>query len=856
MSSLYRQPSMYFLLTLVLLLGVSLYNPIGWAAQGQAPWGGGSVLRSGIDAQQTVPVVVHMGAVDRDILALEIEAQCTQRSAVQPYAPQPGDETRVKKTDGIVKSVELIRDGKPVGYLAGKGRRHVWFFERILGDPLDTEKADDPDMYTLRVAGSSRGVKPLAVHRKSKPIDIVYPATLFPKRHTIYLRLPTPLQAGQAYILHMPELHLHKKEIAFTFQPLTLRSEAIHVNHIGFRPNDSVKHAFLSVWLGNGGAHAYDPALPFHLVDHLTGAIVFKGAINKPWPADRLETVKREQNHSLTDVATLDFSGFSRPGTYRICVEGIGCSYPFSIAETIWDRPFLTAMKGFYHQRSGIPLGEPYSSFTRPRPYHPADGLKVYASDVTLMETRNGLNLLGESNNFQALNRNATDRIVPDAWGGYFDAADWDRRIQHLTASRYHLELMELYPDYFNKVDLTIPESNDNVPDLLDEALFNIDCYRRLQTAAGGIRGGIEAAEHPVRGETSWLESLRVMAYAPGPWSSYLYANVSARAATLLRPFDAVRAAALEHSAQRAWDWAESHIEHFEKRYGDHSRWQVVIDERNLAALEFYRLTGDEKWHDRFLEDTVLRSTDFNTAPPSGQAQAHAAFLYARLPKGRGETALKQAAETWFRETASRSIASAENNAWGWVSSNPIRALGTAWFSTPDLIPLLRAHYLTERPDTYDALVRGMQFSLGANPMNMTYTTGVGHQWPRNAMVLDSRRTARTVPAGITVFGQVDYQEARKRNNTWHLGALDWFLVRKQAIYPDPFTWPVAESYWDIHQWPSACEFTPQSTMGQVSYMWGYLAARSRSAAPGPVKPTGARAYGVPDGVSGWPVRR
>ena len=37
----------------------------------------------------------------------------------------------------------------------------------------------------------------------------------------------------------------------------------------------------------------------------------------------------------------------------------------------------------------------------------------------------------------------------------------------------------------------------NNLPDILDEALFNIDCYRRMQTAEGGIRGGIESLEHP-----------------------------------------------------------------------------------------------------------------------------------------------------------------------------------------------------------------------------------------------------------------------------------------------------------------------------------------------------------------------
>jgi hypothetical protein len=37
-----------------------------------------------ITTHQPKPVIVHVGAVDRNILALEIEAQRTQRSAMQP----------------------------------------------------------------------------------------------------------------------------------------------------------------------------------------------------------------------------------------------------------------------------------------------------------------------------------------------------------------------------------------------------------------------------------------------------------------------------------------------------------------------------------------------------------------------------------------------------------------------------------------------------------------------------------------------------------------------------------------------------------------------------------------------------
>jgi hypothetical protein len=52
-----------------------------------------------------------------------------------------------------------------------------------------------------------------------------------------------------------------------------------------------------------------------------------------------------------------------------------------------WSPP-----RGFYHQRSGIALGEPYTTFKRQRPFHPDDGLKVYASKAPLMDTGNGLN--------------------------------------------------------------------------------------------------------------------------------------------------------------------------------------------------------------------------------------------------------------------------------------------------------------------------------------------------------------------------------------------------------------------------------------------------------------------------------
>ena len=197
-----------------------------------------------------------------------------------------------------------------------------------------------------------------------------------------------------------------------------------------------------------------------------------------------------------------------------MCVATLGCSYPFEIADDVWKKAFIVSARGFYHQRSGIPLGEPFSAFKRPRPFHPDDGVKVFASKTPLIDTGNGLNQ--KDSNFGNLVKGKTDEIVSDAWGGYMDAGDWDRRIQHLRSSLLLLELAELFPEYFASLRLNIPESGNGLPDIVNEALFNLDFYRRMQTHEGGVRGGIESAEHPRRGEASSQESLTVMAYAPG----------------------------------------------------------------------------------------------------------------------------------------------------------------------------------------------------------------------------------------------------------------------------------------------------------------------------------------------------
>jgi hypothetical protein len=206
----------------------------------------------------------------------------------------------------------------------------------------------------------------------------------------IYLKLSEPLAAGKEYTVSFPGSRLPDQK--FTLDPARLRSEAVHVSQIGFRSDDPAKVAFLSCWLGSGGGVKYGDKLPFEVIDESTGKPVFQGraALSKA-ASDKTEDAYNK-NYSGVDVDEMDFTALRKPGSYRISVQGIGCLYPFEIGEEAWRRAFTVSAKGLYHQRSGIALGPPFTTYQRPRAFHPDDGVKVYASTAPLMDTGNGLN--------------------------------------------------------------------------------------------------------------------------------------------------------------------------------------------------------------------------------------------------------------------------------------------------------------------------------------------------------------------------------------------------------------------------------------------------------------------------------
>jgi endoglucanase len=776
---------------------------------------------------QPPPEITHVSAVSQDILCIEIDA-CRIIPSIQiPYIEDPGDVVTVRGMTrlGEERSMFVVRNGFPLGNLVGEDRKTIMLYERIAGIHLNVEAADVIGSYSISSPGDSnysRALNPESVFRKTKPTG--WTATISGNeqfataKNYIYLKLPHPLKTGQTYLVSIPGLNLKRSSVYYVHDPVHIRSEAIHSSQIGFRADDPDKNAFLSLWMGNGGGYKYPDNLEFWLIDDRTNEKLFTGKAVMQWEGKEPEGIGTNKNHSGTDLIRLDFSSFTKPGRYRVCVDGIGCGYPFNIDEgSTWKRAFEMSMKGVFNHRSGIPMEPPYTDFVRPRSFHPDDGVKIYHSTCPLLYSGNGLNALGtDKDNFGNLVAGKTEVLVPEAWGGYMDAGDWDRRINHLFTPRLYLELFEMNPEFFKDLCLFIPESGNDLPDIVDEALFGLDIYRRMQTPEGGIRGGVESSEHPIEGSTSWQETQTVLAYAPDHWSSYLYTGVAARAAFVLKMLGKMELAQIwEMSAVRAMEWAEIEYQNWIKgpdyeKVRSNAKNTVSV-ERNLAAVELYRLTKDKRWHQVYLSTQDLQRN-----------RTEAPFIYARLDKSLVNSKARQSAVNALMAEADRLVKLSENNGFGLTTGAPGSPIGaySSVYTIPASPTLVRAHFLSGEQRYLKTMLRSALYSAGANPMNMCLTTGLGENNVKYPLHEDSSHTGQPTPLGITVFGPFELSVSYAKAGSPMEERINSHLE------PELSNWPTSESFFDVFWIVPMNEYVIDRPLGQAAFIWGYLASR------------------------------
>ncbi|MFO7668645.1 MAG: cellulase N-terminal Ig-like domain-containing protein [Bacteroidales bacterium] len=248
-------------------------------------------------------------------------------------------------------------------------------------DRLNLLLAADPDSYLLSSSDDpdfTSGRHPAEIGRKSKGTEFVKDAPWggnsfdprskpWASEHFLYLFLDKPLQPGMNYTLDFPELAGNGTEWTFTFGEITLRSEAVHVNTIGYAA-DAPKYGYVYQWMGDKGGldlSGYAGGA-FHVYSEGSETPVYSGVLVKRKSATNAETSHTldtpDGNFLGAEVYECDFTEVVAEGVYTLVVEGIGASYPFKIGEDALWEAYYNCGRALYHQRSGIRLAPPYTA--------------------------------------------------------------------------------------------------------------------------------------------------------------------------------------------------------------------------------------------------------------------------------------------------------------------------------------------------------------------------------------------------------------------------------------------------------------------------------------------------------------
>jgi endoglucanase len=752
-----------------------------------------------------------VGLASPDVLVVRVDTGRVRRGGHEAYdfsSPPAGDEV----TPGDGGALEVRRNGALYGMQVAEGLDLIAKPDTVYGYPVSTTELDDAGGYSVTSDDDPAfgdGQTPTEVHRVTRPTgtaNLTPDTIVIPGVHDVYLRLPSQPKAGSTYTVSFPDDVVAPS--TFVFDPTKSRSFAVHANQVGYRPSDALKVAYVSAW--DGSAIELPESLDFQVIDAATGDVALEGTSTPRTTGTDGEVGRGDLTG--TSVQELDFSALDDTGSYRVCVTSLGCSEDFEISETAtWRRAAVSVARAMFHQRSGIAMSEPYTSIVRPRGFHPDDGVTARQAGVGQIDVDAAV-----EGAFELLTSSATDETVDGAYGGHFDAGDWDRRIQHLAYLRTALDLVDLYPETWANLDLGIPESGDAIPDIIDEGLWDLDMYERLQNPDGGIRGGIESDEHPLPRETSWTQTQQLFVYAPDAQASYLYAGVAAETARVLAAYDPVRADGYRESALRAMNWAEDNpvSDDVSDETADN-----VTGARSAAAAALFRLTGDQQWHDAFLDSTEVDNAPLDLLGCELLEQCDALWIYARTDQPGVRADVKQNAIDTFRNSAAIISDVQDTTLYGWSMDHP--AIPLVWGlgpSVPKTVGLLRAYALTDEPRFCSAALRSSTFSLGANPLDTVFMTGVGERNVQHPLIVDNINGGIPIWPGTPVYGPHQLNEVG--DETW----VAQFQLRPAGANPDPESVPFLQKWWDLNSVPMFNEFTVHQSHAVALYAYGSLA--------------------------------
>ena len=480
---------------------------------------------------------------------------------------------------------------------------------------------------------------------------------------------------------------------------------AIHLNQIGFYPAGPK----VAVLVGA-------PAGQFALKTADLTQTVFTGELG---PAQTYELAAQQ-----TRVA--DFSAFQGTGTFVLTGPGQGQSAPFRIQPQAYEGVVKAALRGYYYQRASTAL-LPAQAGPWARPAgHPDTQVLVHPSAASPARPA------------------GTVIAAPRGW---YDAGDYNKYVVNSGITMGTLfALYEDFPAYCQQLQLNIPESHNRLPDLLDEALWNLRWLLAMQDPHdGGVYHKLTNASFDGMVMPAAPRAPRYVVQKSTA-ATLDFAAVTAQASRIFRQFNQQTPGLADsclRASQAAWAWARAHPavlydqeamnREFQPAiatgtYGD----RTVADEFIWAAAELYATTQDDGYY-----TAVNLYPDAQTPLPDwGSVRTLAYYTLARL--GSQATPLAQKDLPALR---TRLLAAADQLLQGAAAAPYRTVMGQAatdfeWGSNAHAanqgIALVQAYRLSGNRRYLLGALGNLDYLLGRNATGYCFVTGLGSQSPQH----------------------------------------------------------------------------------------------------------------------------
>lgn len=318
-------------------------------------------------------------------------------------------------------------------------------------------------------------------------------------------------------------------------------SPNIFVNQLGYIPDGTKVAVFCGKELPD----------KFYVVKKETGEVVYTGQLEEQGYQD-----KSQEYNSYGD-----FSEVEEPGTYYIEAPVIGRSYSFMIEKNLYDGVFKEACRQYYYNRCGMTLTSQYAGEMAHNACHTERALLKEDASVSV-----------------------------DVSGGWHQDESGSKLVEPAARSIAVILLAyELYGDTFTD-DMGIPESGNEIPDILDEVRYEVEWLLKMQDpATGAVYSGVTVYEQGAeRGTVSYVEPADLQA-------ARAFSMVLAKFSYLYQFYDTEYATQCLKAADRAW------------RYALLNEGDDKTDEwKFAAAAELYRASGKQECH-RYISDYLSK---------------------------------------------------------------------------------------------------------------------------------------------------------------------------------------------------------------------------------------------------------